>query len=91
VNSTEIMYILLSAGITIFSLNLLIVSLLSYRRYRGIKLLFLSVVFLLFFFRGIILSYNVFSGNVGDQNAFLYLWVLDLIILVFLYITSLKR
>ncbi|MFH1101477.1 MAG: hypothetical protein V1726_05545 [Methanobacteriota archaeon] len=87
----EIISIILSAGITILAVNLFLVSVFSYRRFRNKKLLFISIVFLLFFIRGILLSVNVLSGMISDQNQFVSLWVFDLFILITLYITSLKR
>ena len=87
----QIELILLSAGITIFSLNLLIVSLFSYKKYRNTKLLFISVVFLLFFLRGIIFSADAILGKTMDLVSLVYLLVFDLAILVLLYLTSLKR
>jgi len=89
--SNEIWLIALSAGITIFSLNLLAISLLSFLKYRNLKLLLMSLVFLLFFIRGLILSADVIAGKSVDFASIIYLWVFDLLILVFLYITSLKR
>jgi hypothetical protein len=83
--------IVLSAGITIFSLNLLIVSLLSYWKYRNKKLLLISSVFIFFFIRGLFLTYRVFYEDITNLSSILYLWVFDLFILVLLYITSLKR
>lgn len=90
-DTTEITLILLSAGITILSFNLLVISLFSYWKYRNIKLGLMSIVFLLFFIRGLHFSFDVFAGRVVDINSIIYLWIFDLIILVFLYITSLKR
>ena len=87
----ETVLILLSAGITIFALNLLIVSLLSYWKFRNNKLLLMSGVFLLFFIKGIILSYSVLQGLVVDLSLLISVCVFDFIILVALYITSLKR
>ena len=89
--SNEIWLIALSAGITIFSLNLLVISLLSFLKYRNLKLLLMTLVFLLFFIRGLILSMDVIAGKSVDPTSIIYLWVFDLLILVFLYITSLKR
>jgi hypothetical protein len=89
--SNEIWLIALSAGITIFSLNLLVISLLSFLKYRNLKLLLMTLVFLLFFIRGLILSADVIAGKSVDLASIIYLWVFDLLILVFLYVTSLKR
>jgi hypothetical protein len=83
--------ILLSAAVTIFSLDLLVVSLLSYGRYRNNKLLFTSVVFFLFFIKGLYLSVNVYYETITDRTFIFVLGVADLLILILLYVTSLKR
>jgi hypothetical protein len=87
----QVEVIILGASITIVSFNLLIVSLFSYWKYRNIKLLFTSVIFFLFLLKGVILSLSLFYELLVPVQSFLYIWVFDLIILVFLYITSLKR
>jgi len=87
----EIISIILGAGITIFSLNLLLISLFSYRKYRNVKLLLMSAVFLFFFLKGLLLSLSIFSSQIEEGSTVLSIWVLDLVILILLYITSLKR
>ena len=58
--------IAISAFVTIFSLGLLLISIISYWRHKNVKLIFVSVVFLLFLIKGILLSigliYEDFSG-----------------------------
>ncbi len=61
----EIESIIINACITIFSLGLLIVSLMSYRKYKNAKLLFVSIVFLVFFVKGIVFSLSLFSVQFG--------------------------
>ena len=87
----QIELILLSAGITILSFNLLVVSLLSFKKYLNIKLLLVSIVFLLFFIRGLHLSIRIFYDEIFDINSIVFIWLFDLIMLIFLYITSIKR
>lgn len=87
----EIEIILLGAGITIFSLNLLVVSFLSFWKYKSLKLLFMSVVFLLFFIKGVLLSLSLFYEQIEGLGSIVYIWLFDLIILILLYITSMKR
>jgi len=87
----EIEGLIINAGITVFSLGLLLVSILSYRRYRNNKLLFVSFVFLIFFIKGVILSLGLFSQQLTDMISNPYFGFLDLIILVFLFIATLKR
>ena len=86
--------IILSAGITIFSLGLLVVSLMSYRKFRNTKLLFVSMVFFVFFIKGVLMSLQAFSLGVSGLDVLLtgsYNGVLDLIVLVFLFVATLKR
>ena len=81
--------IIISACVTIFSLGLLIISLASYLKYKNLKLLFVSLVFLLFLIKGILLSINVFFEELAGLN--LYFIIFDLVILIFLFIATLKR
>jgi len=82
---------ILGAGITIFSFNLLLVSLLSYIKFRHTKLLLTGFVFLLFFVKGVVLSLSLFFEQIEAPPSLLYLWLFDLLILVLLYVISLKR
>jgi hypothetical protein len=83
--------IFVSASITIFSLALLVISLLSYWKYRNIKLVFISLIVLVFFIRGIFLSLGLFNDQVLALTSRSSFWLFDLLILVLLYITALKR
>ena len=85
----EIIGILLSAGITTFSLGLLIISLVSYFKYKNQKLLFVSIAFFIFLVKGIIVSTTVFFEEFTATMFFLE--VLDLVILVLLFVATLKR
>ena len=83
--------VILYACITIFSLILLVVSLLSYRKYRSIKLLLISMMLLVFFARGVLLSLGLFVPSIAAFTSSIYIWVFDLVILTVLYVTSLKK
>ena len=87
----ELSSIILSPFILVFSLGMLLTSLMSYHRSKNLKLLFVSLVFLLFFLRGIFLA----AGSVFDEfNGWISLFsfgVLDLIILLLLFLATLKR
>lgn len=83
--------IVLSAFTLVFSLGLLIVSLLSYRRYRNGKLVFVSLVFLVFLVKGMLLSLSVFSNNFSEFFTNPYLGFLDVCALVFLFLATLRR
>jgi len=87
----EIESIIIDAGITIFALGLFIVSLLSYRKYKNGKLLFVSLVFLIFLVKGILLSLSLFYSQFADIISNPYVGLFDLIILVLLFIATLKR
>lgn len=87
----EMLDIFVSASITIFSLALLVISLLSYWKYRNIKLVFISLIVLVFFIRGIFLSLGLFNDQVLALTSRSSFWLFDLLILVLLYITALKR
>ena len=87
----EIVTIVLSAGITIFSIGLCLLSLLSYRRFSNAKLLFVSIAFFIFFIKGLLYSIGIFNEDIAALSATTYSRVLDLIILLFLFIATLKR
>jgi len=83
--------IIIDACITIFALGLLIVSLLSYRRYKNGKLLFVSLVFGIFLIKGLILSLSLFYNQFADITSNPYIGLLDLMMLVLLFMATLKR
>lgn len=83
--------IIISAFVTIFSLGLLAVSLASYRKYRNMKLLFVSLVFLIFLVKGILMSLSLFFGDIVALDSILYNGLIDLGILLLLFIATLKR
>ena len=87
----EIESIIINACITIFSLGLLIVSLLSYRKYKNAKLLFVSIVFFVFFVKGIVFSLSLFTVQLGDIASNPYIGLFDFAILVLLFMATLKR
>jgi hypothetical protein len=88
----EIGSIIINACITIFSLGLLIVSLLSYWKYKNVKLVFVSLVFLVLFIKGILLSIGIFyNDEISQIFTSPYIGMFDLIILILLFIATLKR
>lgn len=87
----DIIYVIISAAITINALVLFVTSLLSYRKYKNKKLLFVTVAFLFFLIRGILLSMGVFVASLGLTTSNYYPWVIDIIILNTLYLAALKR
>ncbi|MFH1100678.1 MAG: hypothetical protein V1726_01400 [Methanobacteriota archaeon] len=86
--------VILSAGVTIFSLGLLIVSLASYWRFRNVKLLVISFVFVVFLVKGVLMSLQVFTTGSSFASMVLsgsYSGVLDVVVLVLLFVATLKR
>lgn len=83
--------IILSAGVTVLSLGLLIVSLASYRKYKNMKLLFISLVFVIFVVKGMLLSFNLLAEDLLNLSLDPRLVVFDVVILLLLYIALLKR
>jgi hypothetical protein len=87
----ELESIVIDACVTIFALGLLVVSLLSYRKYKNAKLIFVSLIFLVFFIKGIMLSLSLFSEQLTFILSNPYVGLFDLVILVLLFIATLKR
>jgi len=83
--------VILFASITIFSLVLLIISLLSYWKYGKLRRLFISIILFMFFTRSVLLSLGLFYPQVETFTSSIYIWVFDLAILAVLYVTSLKK
>ena len=87
----EIELIIINACITIFSLGMLIVSLLSFNKYKNTKLLLVSIVFLIFFIKGLIFSFSLFYDNINNIISNIYIALFDLSILILLFMATLKR
>ncbi len=76
---------------TIFSLGLLIVSIASFRKYKNTKLLFVSFVFLVLFIKSILFSFSLLYEGFNLNHFSPYLGLFDFIILILLFIATLKR
>ena len=87
----ETIDIFYAASITVTSLILLILSLFTYRKYRNFKLIFICSILALFLIKGIIFTLVVFNFNINFLDSLRNLWMFDLIILILLYLASLKR
>lgn len=87
----EIESIILDACITIFALGLFIVSLLSYRKYKNTKLLFVSLVFFVFLIKGMLFSISLFNEQLAELTSNPYFRLFDLLVLILLFIATLKR
>jgi hypothetical protein len=82
---------LIGACITIFSLGLLLISLSGYKRHKNPKLIFVSLVFILFLIKGLLLTLNVFFDDFIPLNFDPILGIVDIIMLLFLYMATFKR
>jgi hypothetical protein len=71
--------------------GLLAVSLASYRKYKNLKLLFVSLVFLVLLTKGVLMSVGLFTEEFAALNSMPYTGLLDLIILILLFLATLKR
>ena len=87
----EIESIIISGFLTIFAFGLLIVSLASYKKYKNSKLVFVSLVFLVFFIKGMLTSIGLFYEQLTIINLSPYNGLFDLVILILLFIATLKR
>ena len=87
----EVQDIIISAFVTIFSVGLLAISLASYRKYKNLKLLFVSLVFLIFLIKGVLISISLFTEEFAIINSMPYSGLFDLTILILLFIATLKR
>jgi hypothetical protein len=76
---------------TVFSLGLFIISLNSYRKAQKKKILFVSLVLLLFFIKNLLLSVLLFTAQIENTITILALELFDLLILVFLFIAVLTK
>ena len=83
--------IIINAFITIFALGLFIVSFASYRKYKNVKLIFVSLVFLVLLCKGLLLSLSLFVEGLPKISNHPYVGLFDLLILIFLFTATLKR
>ena len=85
--------IIISACITIFSLGMLIVSSLSYKKYKNTKLLFISLLFVVLLIKGLLLSISLFYdlSLIEPILKGSYSGIFDLIILLLLFMATLKK
>ncbi len=76
---------------TVFSAGLFIISLNSYRKAQKKKILFVSLVLLLFFIKNLLLSILLFTAQIENTITILALELFDLLILAFLFIAVLTK
>jgi hypothetical protein len=81
----------LRAWIMIFALILFIVSMLAYYRTRHKRVLFVSIAFAVFFVKGIVLSLGLINSDIDSLYNSGLGDFLDLMVLVLLAATILKK
>ena len=83
--------LIISAAITLFSLGLLSLSLVSTKIYRGYKLTLITLVFVVFVIKGILLSASLFLTDLEGISTTMYWHIFDMIVLSLLFFTTLKK
>jgi len=87
----DIPVIVLVSCSTVFSLGMFLVSLLSYRRYKNTKLLFVCLAFFVFFIKGLLQSVSLFSTELTILRPDFSAGLFDVVILLLLFFATLKR
>ncbi len=73
------------------SFLLFVVSILSYRRVKSVKILFVSIAFLLFFIKALVLLVSVISNTWEEFGMRWELLLLDVIVIVMLYLSIARK
>ena len=73
------------------SFLLFVVSILSYRRVKSVKILFVSIAFLLFFIKALVLMVSIISNTWDDFGMRWELLLLDVIVIVMLYLSIARK
>jgi hypothetical protein len=73
------------------SFLLFVVSILSYRRVQNVKILFVSIAFLLFFIKALVLLVSVISSTWDEFGMRWELLLLDVIVIVMLYLSIARK
>ncbi len=83
--------VVLFGFLSVFSLGLLTVSLLSLKKSLNKKLIFVSLVFVVFFVKAVLLTLSLFVSDIADFISIPLLSVFDVLILVLLFSATLRR
>lgn len=81
----------LIAWVTVFSLALFVIGYLSYRRTGHPKLLAVSIAFLLYFIKGVVMALGLYFPDVVKVTTELESILLDVLILLTLYYATVRR
>ena len=86
---------MLLAWVAIFAFALLIIAVISYKRTKNKKILYIAAGFALFFVKGVLMSAALYTGHMDVSSSFVIfldiLIVIDLLILVLLYFAMFKK
>ena len=87
----EILELFIVSAIAVISFSLLVLSLLAYKKSKSIKMLFISFVFLVFFTKIVWYNISLYFTDINIFDSITNIWIFDLIVLLLLYIASMKR
>jgi len=87
----SILELLIISFIIVISFSLFVLSILSFKKSRSIKMLLISIVFLVFFIKVIIYNVSLYFSNINIFDSITNMWIFDLAVLLLLYIASMKR
>ena len=77
--------------LSVFSIGMFIISLFSFRRSKNRKLFFITLVFLVFLIKSMLLSLSLFFNQFNDFISISILGVFDLVMIILLFIATLKK
>ena len=80
----------LIAWVTVFSLALFIIGYVSYRRTGHPKLLAVSIAFLLYFIKGVVMALGLYFPDIVNVTTELESILLDVVILLTLYYATVR-
>lgn len=87
----EIQQLLIGPFLIVFAIGMLITTILSYLRSKNTKLIFVSIIFTIFFIRGLIIVFDTFIEIDMKFLSNTTFGLFDLIILFMLFFATLKR
>jgi hypothetical protein len=75
----------------VFSSGMLVTAAMSYHRTHSLKMVFVNLVFVLFLFKGILMVLSLFIKNLGPLYSLASFGIIDIVMIVFLFLATLKR
>lgn len=86
----EIESIFINVCITFLSLAILLLSIASYKKFKNVKLIFVTSAFFIFLIKGLMLSLGLFLNDFSPIISSPYFGLFDVIILSLLFVSTLK-